>query len=98
MLTGCNAVYNWSVCLMLFGLISLQVIIIVKYFFQFSCFWWLDGDEQSEEPLWLPRLIGIERRDMYAAYDFFLLFCLFLHRMVLKVIAICQSIAFTYHQ
>lgn len=62
---------------------NLQLVILVKYVFQFSCFGWLKTESQG--PLWIPQLVGIERRDMYAAYDFFLLFCLFLHRMVLKV-------------
>ena len=68
----------------------LQVVIVVKYICQFSCFPWndvSDVDETTLGPLWGPRIIGVERKDMYAAYDFFLLFSLFVHRLLLKASA-----------
>ena len=61
----------------------LQFIIVLKYLFQFNFFPWNKG--VPGKFTW-PQIVGIEKKEMYAALDFFVLFCLFIHRMMLKVI------------
>lgn len=59
-----------------------EAIIVLKYLFQFNFFPWNLGHMPKVQPYIC--IIGIEKKENYAALDFFLLFCLFLHRMVLK--------------
>ena len=67
-----------------------QVLIIVKYVFQFSFYPWNQpGSELARRynlsilnPVYI---FGIERTNYYAAFDLFLLFSLFIHRSILKV-------------
>ena len=61
-----------------------QAVVVVKYLFQFGFFPWNDGSIH-EDPFWPPRIIGIEKKNNFAAFDILLLFCLFIHRSVLKV-------------
>lgn len=70
--------------LIFFGFFNSQAVVVVKYLFQFGFFPWNDGTEH-DEPFWPPTIIGIQKNDFYAAYDLFLLVCLFVHRSVLKV-------------
>ena len=57
---------------------------MVKFLFQFGFFPWNDGTPH-DSPFWPPSIIGIEKKPKYAAFDLVLLFCLFIHRTVLKV-------------
>lgn len=61
----------------------IEVVVVIKYIFQFSFWPWLETINRFS-PFWWPRLIGIEKKDNYANYDLFLLLVLFFHRFMLK--------------
>ncbi|VDP87204.1 unnamed protein product [Echinostoma caproni] len=64
-----------------------EVIIVIKYIFQFKFIYFNDPMEKpsvSAEALWLPRLFGIDKNDHYALFDLIQLISLFLHRGYLK--------------
>ncbi len=63
----------------------LQTAVLIKYLFQFGFFPWNQG-HQPQHWHYLPRLLGIEKKDKYAAWDLALLMTLFLHRSILKVL------------
>lgn len=66
------------------SLTYIEVIVVIKYIFQFPFWPWLNGDIDLS-PFWWPRLLGIEKKENYANYDLFLLLILFFHRFMLKV-------------
>ncbi|ESO01036.1 hypothetical protein HELRODRAFT_192356 [Helobdella robusta] len=76
--------YTEAGCFFYFHLFSLYsdmiFIIVIKYLFQFNFYPW---NNSTEKFAW-PQIIGIEKKEMYAALDFFVLFCLFIHRTMLK--------------
>ncbi|KAF7259523.1 hypothetical protein EG68_03142 [Paragonimus skrjabini miyazakii] len=64
-----------------------EVIIVIKYIFQFRFIYFNDPSDkpsESSEALWLPRLFGIDKNDHYAVFDLVQLITLFLHRGFLK--------------
>lgn len=61
----------------------IEVVVVLKYVFQFHFWPWID--EPKPSPLWWPRLLGMEKKDNYANYDLLLLLVLFFHRFMLKV-------------
>lgn len=58
--------------------------IVVKFMFQFGFWQWTDSSNQLK-PFYTPKILGIEKKDYYAAFDVTLLMVLFFHRYVLKV-------------
>ncbi|VDP97373.1 unnamed protein product, partial [Trichobilharzia regenti] len=63
------------------------VVIVIKYIFQFRFFHFNDATlrpTESSEPLWLPRILGLDKNDDYAVFDLVQLISLFLHRGYLK--------------
>ena len=62
-----------------------QAVVLVKYLFQFGFIPWNKDTPFSHNPFFPPRIIGIEQKSDFALFDLFVLFCLFIHRSVLKV-------------
>jgi len=67
-----------------------QVLIIIKYVFQFAFIPWndpksVDALDKLEAVFSPPYIFGIQKKDTYAVFDITLLFCVFIHRSVLKV-------------
>ena len=68
----------------------IEVVVVIKYVFQFQFWPWLDSVRIT--PFWWPRLIGIEKKDNYANYDLILLLVLFFHRFMLKVLFFLKNV------
>ncbi|KAK2191338.1 hypothetical protein NP493_54g05012 [Ridgeia piscesae] len=70
-----------------------EAVVLVKYLFQFGFIPWNKETPFSHNPFFPPRIIGIEQKSDFALFDLFVLFCLFIHRSVLKVVLIkaCSS-------
>lgn len=67
-----------------------QVLIIVKYIFQFNFYPWNQPESEwakqySFNILNPVYIFGIQKKNDYAVFDLFLLFSLFIHRSILKV-------------
>ncbi|UXI19495.1 hypothetical protein NH340_JMT05437 [Sarcoptes scabiei] len=60
----------------------IEIVVVVKYVFQFNFWRWID--EAKLSAVWWPRLLGIEKKENYANYDLILLLVLFFHRFMLK--------------
>lgn len=65
-----------------------QVMVVVKYFFQFGFFPWNSAYEMAvndDKPFFPPRMLGLEKTDNYIRYDLLQLLALFFHRSLLMV-------------
>ncbi|CAF1232591.1 unnamed protein product, partial [Didymodactylos carnosus] len=63
-----------------------EVMIVIKYIFQFRFYPWNKPGAEEHGPLFLVNIIGIDRKGGAASVaDLFLLLSLFLHRSILKV-------------
>lgn len=72
----------------------LQVIIVVKFLFQFEFFPWNKDAATNLElynPFWWPRIIGVEQKPNWSAFDLAQLLAFFFHRSILKVSAYNMS-------
>lgn len=58
------------------------MIVVVKCMFQFDLLPWNQQAVPDNRPFFPPRIIGIERKPMYATYDLLLLLIVFFHRSV----------------
>uniref|UniRef100_A0A914W7L3 Piezo-type mechanosensitive ion channel component n=1 Tax=Plectus sambesii TaxID=2011161 RepID=A0A914W7L3_9BILA len=67
-----------------------EAMIVIKYIFQFGFFPW-NKIVPPPDPFWLPRLLGIEKKDKYAAWDLALLMTLFFHRSILKTVGLWKD-------
>lgn len=68
--------------------ISLQVMVVVKYLFQFGFFPWNGYAmlvRNEGKPFFPPRILGLEKTDRYIKYDLIQLLALFFHRSLLLV-------------
>jgi len=68
-----------------------QVLIIVKYIFQFNFYPWNRENKEQQAIINPVYIFGIEKKADYAAFDLFLLFSLFIHRSILKVSKFCAT-------
>lgn len=66
----------------------LQVMVVLKYIFQFGFFSWNSAHEMTvnkDRPFFPPRILGLEKTDNYLRYDLLQLLALFFHRALLMV-------------
>jgi hypothetical protein len=62
-----------------------EVIVVIKYIFQFQFWPWVASGKVDINPFYSPRILGILKSDNYAHFDLALLLILFFHRFMLKV-------------
>ncbi|XP_072013632.1 piezo-type mechanosensitive ion channel component 2-like isoform X2 [Amphiura filiformis] len=64
-----------------------EIVVIFKYAFQFTFYPWnseIEKIDNKDNPLWWPRLFGMDQRDNYAVLDLCILLAVFFHRSILK--------------
>ncbi|XP_019908437.2 piezo-type mechanosensitive ion channel component 1 isoform X2 [Esox lucius] len=69
------------------AIIYTEVMVLVKYLFQFGFFPWNSGIEltlNEDKPFFPPRILGLEKTDNYIRYDLLQLLALFFHRSLLQ--------------
>ncbi|XP_066569839.1 piezo-type mechanosensitive ion channel component 1 [Amia ocellicauda] len=69
------------------AIIYTEVMVVVKYLFQFGFFPWnsnLETTINEGKPFFPPRILGLEKTDNYIRYDLIQLFALFFHRSLLR--------------
>ncbi|XP_029688332.1 piezo-type mechanosensitive ion channel component 1 [Takifugu rubripes] len=69
------------------AIVYTEVMVVVKYFFQFGFFPWNSAYEMAvndDKPFFPPRILGLEKTDNYIRYDLLQLLALFFHRSLLK--------------
>ncbi|XP_037126743.1 piezo-type mechanosensitive ion channel component 1 isoform X2 [Syngnathus acus] len=68
------------------AIIYTEVMVVIKYLFQFGFFPWNSDYEMTlneDKPFFLPRILGVEKTDTYIRYDLLQLLALFFHRSLL---------------
>ncbi|KAK0143553.1 Piezo-type mechanosensitive ion channel component 1 [Merluccius polli] len=68
------------------AIIYTEVMVVVKYLFQFGFFPWNSVYEMTlneDKPFFTPRILGLEKTDNYIRYDLLQLLALFFHRSLL---------------
>ncbi|KAL1021410.1 hypothetical protein UPYG_G00012940 [Umbra pygmaea] len=69
------------------AIIYTELIVVVKYFFQFGFFPWTTSAYRginADRPFALPNIVGVEKKDGYVLFDLIQLLALFFHRSILK--------------
>ncbi|KAJ8247331.1 hypothetical protein GJAV_G00245080 [Gymnothorax javanicus] len=69
------------------AIVYTEVMVMVKYLFQFGFFPWNSAYEtklNEDKPFFPPRILGLEKTDHYIRYDLFQLLALFFHRSLLQ--------------
>uniref|UniRef100_A0A3B4UV70 Piezo type mechanosensitive ion channel component 1 (Er blood group) n=1 Tax=Seriola dumerili TaxID=41447 RepID=A0A3B4UV70_SERDU len=68
------------------AIVYTEVMVVVKYLFQFGFFPWNSAYEMTlneDKPFFPPRILGLEKTDNYIRYDLLQLLALFFHRSLL---------------
>ncbi|XP_069030806.1 piezo-type mechanosensitive ion channel component 1 isoform X1 [Embiotoca jacksoni] len=68
------------------AIVYTEVMVVVKYIFQFGFFPWNSAYEMmlnEDKPFFPPRILGLEKTDNYIRYDLLQLLVLFFHRSLL---------------
>ncbi|XP_054652198.1 piezo-type mechanosensitive ion channel component 1 [Dunckerocampus dactyliophorus] len=68
------------------AIVYTEVMVVVKYLFQFGFFPWNSVYEMTlneDKPFFPPRILGLEKTDTYIRYDLLQLLALFFHRSLL---------------
>uniref|UniRef100_A0A1B6DCY7 Uncharacterized protein n=1 Tax=Clastoptera arizonana TaxID=38151 RepID=A0A1B6DCY7_9HEMI len=68
-----------------------EIIVVIKCMFQFDLLPWNQQAVPDNRPFFPPRIIGIERKPMYATHDLLLLLVVFFHRSMLKSLGLWNS-------
>ncbi|XP_046898435.1 piezo-type mechanosensitive ion channel component 1 isoform X1 [Hypomesus transpacificus] len=69
------------------AIVYTEVMVVVKYLFQFGFFPWNSVYEMTlneDKPFFPPRILGLEKTDNYIRYDLLQLLALFFHRSLLQ--------------
>ncbi|KAK7169702.1 hypothetical protein R3I94_000061 [Phoxinus phoxinus] len=69
------------------AIVYTEVMVVVKYLFQFGFFPWNSQVElklNEDKPFFPPRILGLEKTDNYIRYDLLQLLALFFHRSLLQ--------------
>ncbi|MGH0171583.1 UNVERIFIED_CONTAM: hypothetical protein FKN15_061480 [Acipenser sinensis] len=69
------------------AIIYTEIIVFVKYLFQFGFFPWTTTAYRginADRPFALPNIVGVEKKDGYVHFDLVQLLALFFHRSILK--------------
>ncbi|KAG7473579.1 hypothetical protein MATL_G00097390 [Megalops atlanticus] len=69
------------------AIVYTEVMVVVKYMFQFGFFPWNSAFEtklNEDKPYFPPRILGLEKTDNYIRYDLLQLLALFFHRSLLQ--------------
>nr|XP_026690889.1 piezo-type mechanosensitive ion channel component 1-like isoform X4 [Ciona intestinalis] len=77
-----------------FSIVYLQLVIVVRFIFQFEFFPWNSQEEMNlhqNEPFWWPRFIGIEQSSSWMVMDLLQLLAVVFHVSVLKVHGLWDS-------